>query len=86
MAAGRAAEDRFMVAKVIAGTLLGGVVLFGAAVVSKAKSPGGVGSMSAGAAVDATPVKVISSGQEVDFAEHVADSDVITIFDFTADW
>ena len=78
-------DDRFMLGKIIAALSLGGVALFGAAVVSKSKTPNyesnasSVGS--AGAAVE-----VISEGEEVFFADHVAAGDLYTLFYFTADW
>ncbi|MEM8710138.1 MAG: hypothetical protein AAGG01_04245, partial [Planctomycetota bacterium] len=59
----------------------------GAALVSKAQSPGGGSGLSAlGTSYDGAPIKTISKGGRVNLAEHVGAEGEYTIFEFTADW
>lgn len=73
--------------KLVAIVSMGGVLVFGAALVSKAKSPtsrsgGGVSSGS----YDPRPVSTISTGDAVDLLAHVTDQSEWTVFEFAADW
>ena len=77
--------------KLVAVVSLGSVLVFGAALVSKAKSPttSSSGSSSGGgssAVFDPQAVATISTGEEVDLSAHVSDQSEWTIFEFTADW
>ncbi len=66
---------------------LGGVLVFGAALVSKAKSPGGSPTSVASNPVSGSAkFAVISHGESVQLADHVGQGDEYTVFLFGADW
>ncbi len=72
--------------KLVAIVSMAGVLVFGAALVSKAQSPTPASGGSSSASHDSTPVATISTGDKVDFGDHVSDQSEWTIFEFTADW
>lgn len=72
--------------KIGAAVLLGGTLFLGAALVSKAQKPGEVQGLSGGAIAQGSPVETISTGERVDFADHVDPAWDTTVFEFMADW
>lgn len=86
-ACGQGSDDvLFMFVKIFAALSLGGVLIFGAAIVSKAKSPTPQARQAGATSLDPIPVATISVGEEVELYDHVTDTTEYTIFDFTADW
>lgn len=71
--------------KILASAVLGGVVVFGAALVSKSTSPPAPGGASAGAS-DSPTFAVISHGEEVSLLDHADPGGKYTVFLFGADW
>lgn len=72
--------------KLIAIVSMGGVLVFGAALVSKAKAPASTPGAGASRSGDLGPVATISTGERVDLGAYASDKGEWTIFEFTADW
>ena len=71
--------------KIVASTVLGGVVVFGAALASKSTSPPVPDGATSGAS-DPASFAVISHGEEVSLLDHVDPGGKYTVFLFGADW
>lgn len=70
--------------KITASVALGGVLVFGAALVSKSTSP--PATASSNPVNDPAKFAVISHGEPVNLIDHADSGDLYTIFLFGADW